>query len=400
MKIKGMDKNMQCRGFQFEVGKEYKKDNNGRPLELCSDTVFHYCNSLRDVNRFYDVATGDNRFFEIEVLGEEITDGTKCGSDHIKILREITGEELKILKGLINGNTGLFNSGNWNSGNGNSGDGNSGNWNSGNGNSGYRNSGDGNSGNWNSGDGNSGNWNSGNGNSGYRNSGNWNSGNGNSGYRNSGDGNSGDGNSGYRNSGNWNSGNRNSGYGNSGNWNSGDGNSGYRNSGNWNSGDGNSGYRNSGNWNSGNGNSGNWNSGDGNSGYRNSGDGNSGDGNKCDGSNGVFCTQEDMNIRIFNKPSGMSLRDFYRSRYYDALCSAPFILTEWIEYTDEEKAEDEDKALIGGYLKTYTMEEAWANWWDELTDENKEIIKSIPNFDAEIFKEITGIEIKQEDTDE
>ena len=107
-----------------------------------------------------------------------------------------------------------------------------------------------------------------------------------------------------------------------------------------------------------------------------------------------------MNIRIFNKPSGMSLRDFYRSKYYDALCSVPFILTDWIEYTDEEKAEDEDKALIGGYLKTYTMEEAWANWWDTLTDEDKGIIKSIPNFDAKIFKEITGIEIKQEDKDE
>ena len=103
-----------------------------------------------------------------------------------------------------------------------------------------------------------------------------------------------------------------------------------------------------------------------------------------------------MNIRIFNKPSGMSLRDFCRSRYRNALYSAPFTLTDWIEYTDEEKAEDEDKALIGGYLKTYTMEEAWANWWDELTDENKEIIKSIPNFDAEIFKEITGIEVKKE----
>ena len=280
MKIKGMDKNMQCRGFQFEVGKEYKKDNNGRPLELCSDTVFHYCNSLRDVNYFYDVAASDNRFFEVEVLGEEITDGTKCGSDHIKILREITGEELNVLKGLINGNTGLFNSG----------------------------------------------------------------------YGNSGDGNSGD-----RNSGNWNSGDRNSGYGNSGDRNSGD-----RNSGNW------------------------------NSGY----------GNKCNGSNGVFCTEEDMNIRIFNKPSGMSLRDFYKSKIYDALCSAPFILTDWIEYTDKEKAEDEDKALIGGYLKTYTMEEAWANWWEEITDENKEIIKSIPNFDAEIFKEITGIEVKKEDKDE
>ena len=309
MKIKGMDRNMQCRGFQFEVGKEYKKDNNGRPLELCSDTVFHYCNSLRDVNCFYDVAASDNRFFEIEVLGEEVTDGTKRGSDHIKILREITGEELNNLKGLINGNAGLFNSGN-------------------------RNSGDRNSGDWNSGDGNSGDW-------------------------NSGDWNSGDWNSGNLNSGNWNSGNLNSGNWNSGNWNSGD----------WNSG----------NWNSGYGNSGNW-----NSGY----------GNKCNGSNGVFCTEEDMNIRIFNKPSGMSLRDFYRSKIYDALCSAPFILNEWIEYTDEEKAEDEEKALIGGYLKTYTMKEAWTNWWEEMTYENKEIIKSIPNFDAKIFKEITGIEVK------
>ena len=310
MKIKGMDRNMQCRGFQFEVGKEYKKDNNGRPLELCSDTVFHYCNSLQDVNEFYDVDAGDNRFFEIEVLGEEVTGGTKYGSDHIKILREITGEELNNLKGLINGNAGLFNSGDRNSGDRNSG------------------------------------------------------------YGNSGDRNSGDRNSGNRNSGNW-----NSGYGNSGNWNSGDRNSGDRNSGNWNSG-----Y--------------------GNSGNRNSGDRNSGYGNKCNGSNGVFCTEEDMNIRIFNKPSGMSLKDFYRSKIYDALCSAPFILTDWIEYTDKEKAEDEDKALIGGYLKTYTMEEAWANWWEEITDENKEIIKSIPNFDAEIFKEITGIEVKKEDKDE
>ena len=325
MKIKGMDKNMQCRGFQFEVGKEYKKDNNGRPLELCSDTVFHYCNSLRDVNGFYDVASGDNRFFEIKVLGEEVTDGMKYGSDHIKIVREITGEELNILKGLINGNTGLFNSG-------------------------HRNSGNCNSGNWNSGD------------------------------RNSGDRNSGD-----RNSGDFNSGNCNSGNWNSGNWNSGD-----FNSGNWNSGDLNSGHRNSGDLNSGN-----WNSGD-----LNSGDRNSGCGNKCNGSNGVFCTEEDVDIKIFNKPSGMSLRDFYRSKYYKALCSAPFILTDWIEYTDKEKAEDEDKALIGGHLKTYTMEEAWANWWSELTDENKEIIKSIPNFDAEIFKEITGIEVKKEDKDE
>lgn len=100
-----------------------------------------------------------------------------------------------------------------------------------------------------------------------------------------------------------------------------------------------------------------------------------------------------MNIRIFNKPSGMSLQDFCKSKYWDAMCSAPFTLTEWIEYTAEEKTADPQKELIGGYLRTYTMEEAWANWWDELDDKKREIIKEIPNFDPEIFKDITGIEV-------
>ena len=63
MKIKGMDKNMQCGGFQFEIGKEYKIEHEGRPLELCSDTVFHYCDSLKDVHNFYSVKNPENRFF-------------------------------------------------------------------------------------------------------------------------------------------------------------------------------------------------------------------------------------------------------------------------------------------------------------------------------------------------
>ena len=318
MNIKGMDKEMRCRGFQFKVGKEYKKENNGRPLELCSDTVFHYCKTLQQVHNFYSCYDKNNRYFEIEVLGEEITDGDKWGSDHIRIVREIVGDELKEMMGMTRGNSGLFNSGNRNSGN--------------------------------------------------RNSGN----------RNSGD----------CNSGNWNSGNRNSGNSNSGDWNSGD-----CNSGDWNSGNRNSGDCNSGDCNSGDSNSGNRNSGDCNSGNCNSGDYNSGVGNKCDFSNGVFCNEIDMNIRIFNKPSGMSLQDFCKSKYWDAMCSAPFTLTEWIEYTAEEKTADPQKELIGGYLRTYTMEEAWANWWDELDDKKREIIKEIPNFDPEIFKDITGIEV-------
>ena len=40
MKIKGFDKDLRCRGMQYEVGSEYKIENNGKKLELCSNTVF------------------------------------------------------------------------------------------------------------------------------------------------------------------------------------------------------------------------------------------------------------------------------------------------------------------------------------------------------------------------
>jgi hypothetical protein len=322
MKIKGFNKDLQCRGMQFEIGKEYKIELNGRKLELCTDTCFHYCDSLQQVHKFYSVLE-DNRFCEIEVLGEEISDGEKCGSNHIRIVREIVGEELNILKGLTNRNTGIFNSGDYNSGNDNSGNSNSGNDNSGN-----RNSGDHNSGNRNSGD------------------------------RNSGNGNSGDRNSGYRNSG-------------------------YRNSGYRNSGTGNDGYRNSGSYNSG----------DYNSGHYNSGDHNSGLFNSCNYSNGIFCTTEPK-INIFNMPTNMTMSEFLKSKYYSAIISSDFKLTEWIPYTEEEMEKDESKKLIGGYLKSYTYKEACKNWWNRMSSKNKAIICSMPNFDADIFKEITGIEVK------
>ena len=134
------------------------------------------------------------------------------------------------------------------------------------------------------------------------------------------------------------------------------------------------------------------NSGNMNSGDCNSGDNNSGDWNKCDGSNGIFCTEEPT-IRIFDKDTDMTLNEFRKSKYGNALRSVKLKLTEWVEYTEEEKKEDDKKRLIGGYLKEYSYKEACANWWNELTEENREIIMSIPNFDADKFKEITGIKI-------
>ena len=53
-------------------------------------------------------------------MGSEVTDGDKCGSNKIKVIREIVGEELDVLRGLTDENIGLFNSGNCNSGDHNS----------------------------------------------------------------------------------------------------------------------------------------------------------------------------------------------------------------------------------------------------------------------------------------
>ena len=149
--------------------------------------------------------------------------------------------------------------------------------------------------------------------------------------------------------------------------NTGNENTGYINSGDCNSGDCNSGDWNSGNWNSGNCNSGNCNSG--------------------------FFNENENKCYIFDKLSDMTVLQFRNSRFYEALNSVPFILTEWVEYTEEEKKADKAKALIGGYLKKYEYKEACKTWWDKLSDKNKKIIQEIPNFDAEKFYRITGIRI-------
>ena len=278
MYIKGFDKDLCCRGMQFEVGKEYSTGAADADIKLCTNTVFHFCDSLRKVHSHYSVTPeADNRFCEIEVLGALVSDDTKCGSNRIRIVREILGDELNIMRGLTDGNTGVFNSGSRNSGN------------------------------WNSGD--------------------WNSGN--------------------CNSGDWNSGSRNS-----GDWNSGRGNSGSRNSGNWNSGD----------WNSGNCNS------------------------------GFFCTNSPK-LRLFNKETNFTMEEFMKTEWYAVLTSGKFNLTKWRAYTDEEKAQDERKRFIGGELITIPYKEACANWWASLSEKDKAIIKTIPNFDANIFAEITGIDV-------
>ena len=190
----------------------------------------------------------------------------------------------------------------------------------------------------------------------------------------------------------------NTGKGCTGLCNSGNRNSGNRNSGDWNSGDCNSGNRNSGDWNSGDCNSGDCNSGNRNSGNRNSGDWNSGDWNKCSFSNGCFNTVEPK-IYLFNKPSDWTYRDWLNSDARYLLNQIPGDVLEYVwfeDMTDEEKTAHPEAKTTGGYLKQLDNSECGSIWWRGLNDYEKSIIKAIPNFDKEIFKEITGVDVDME----
>ena len=326
-----------CRGFKYAVGETFEEEV--KP-SVCH-RGFHFCEKAADCFNYYHFDPA-NKVAEVLALGDVVTKGDKSCTNKIQIVREIPWTELLKIVNTGKSCSGYRNSGNFNSGNHNSGD-------------------------FNSGDKNSGNWNSGNWNSGDNNSGNCNTGN--------------------KNSGNWNSGNFNSGDNNSGNCNTGNWNSGNKNSGNWNSGDNNSGDNNSGNCNTGDYNSGNW---------------NSGDWNKCNFSNGCFNTVE-SHIYLFNKPSEWTYWDWRNSMAYVILSRMQNNLLEyviWEDMTDEEKNSYPEAEITGGYLKKLNKFECNINWWHNLSDEEKAVITAIPNFDKEIFKEITGVDIDEEDANE
>jgi hypothetical protein len=222
-----------------------------------------------------------------------------------------------------------------------------------------------------------------------------NSGNGCTGILNAGDRNSGDFNAGDRNAGNRNSGDFNAGDRNSGDFNAGDRNSGDFNAGNRNSGDFNAGNRNSGCYNSGYFNAGNRNSGCYNSGDFNAGDWNSGDWNITNCSSGVLCTQE-QECLIFDAPSGMTLTEWRVSEAADLMRRIDMDYDRWIcasDMSSDEKSKHPEYKNTGGYLRKGTGKHDFAGWWDRLTSKERSVILDIPNFDAEKWKLITGIEV-------
>ena len=80
---KGFNKDLTCRGFQYEVGKEYTEEE----VSICN-RGFHACENPFDVLNFYgDVL--NNRFCEVEQSGQIEKGNNKQVSSKIKVVAEI-----------------------------------------------------------------------------------------------------------------------------------------------------------------------------------------------------------------------------------------------------------------------------------------------------------------------
>ena len=265
-----------CRDFQYEVGKTFEDDVTPK----CCSRGFHFCTKASDCFNYYDF-NHENKVAEVLALGMVDTESgdTKCCTNKIQIVREISWQELLTIVNTGKDCTGLCNTGN-------------------------------------------------------------------------------------RNTGNRNTGNRNTGDCNTGDWNTGDCNTGNRNTGN-----------------------------------RNTGDCNTGDWNLSSFNTGCFMTEE-QKIMLFDKPTDWTYRDWINSDARYALTNIPKNVVEWVssyDMTDEEKEKYPTYETTGGYLKVLDESESAQIWWDGLTDGSKDIIKSLPNFDAEIFRKCTGIKVESED---
>lgn len=267
---KVFNKDWTCRRFQYKVGESYEIDKEPK---VCN-TGFHFCLKVSDCFNFYDF-TYENKVAEVEAYSDidQEEDGSKYCTNKIRIVREITWDE--VLRFVNEGKscTGFCNTGSCNTGDHNTGD---------------------------------------------------------------------------YNTGNYNTGNRNAGYQNTG-------------------------YQNTGNYNTGNYNVGDW--------------------NIVSFSTGCFNTKT-QKITLFNKPC--DLMSWYNSKGRQLLSSIPRSVVEWVplyDMTDEEKALYPTYETTRGYLKILDDSECAQLWWDGLCEEDKQVIFDLPNFDADIFKECTGINV-------
>lgn len=138
-------------------------------------------------------------------------------------------------------------------------------------------------------------------------------------------------------------------------------------------------------------------------GYCNTGDSNTGDsntGNRNTGDrNTGYCNTDTPKVRMFNHDTDMEFGDNRLFRFRTIMSYCPCTYSDYISennMSDKEKESHPEYKTIGGYIKTFVVtKEDKQRWWDEeVIDADKEFIKSLPYFDADIFEECTEIRVE------
>ena len=91
---------------------------------------------------------------------------------------------------------------------------------------------------------------------------------------------------------------------------------------------------------------------------------------------------------MFNKPTKLKYKDIDFPEWIY------FSLNKWVyseDMTEKEKQDHPEHKTTGGYIKTYGYKAAWRKAFEEAETEDIKKTLELPNFNFEIFEEITGI---------
>lgn len=102
-----------------------------------------------------------------------------------------------------------------------------------------------------------------------------------------------------------------------------------------------------------------------------------------------------QNLMIFNQKVSEDV--YNQTKKYLEAKDFKLPVAKWVEYKELSKDEQTTTAKqLGGLLKTLSYQNAWKQMWTELSADDRNFFKTLPNFSAEIFEGITGIEIEDE----
>jgi len=92
----------------------------------------------------------------------------------------------------------------------------------------------------------------------------------------------------------------------------------------------------------------------------------------------------------------MTFEQWRNSEAYWLMNRIDFRPADWIwsnEMSDAEKSAHPEHETTGGYLKIRDNTDCCKEWWNGLSQNEKQVIMNIPNFDADKFLKITGVRV-------